>query len=55
MNEDQTRRTRAIELAIDVARCAQPSESIEVALKQIMEAARQIESYTLGRADKESK
>lgn len=55
MNEDQNRRNRSIELAIEIAKCSQPSETIEVALKQIMEAARQLDAYMLARPDKESK
>ena len=55
MNEDQARRIRALELAIEIARCGQPAETISDALKQIMEAARQLESYVIGRTPQESK
>lgn len=55
MNEDQNRRNRSIELAIEIAKCAAPAGSIGEALKEVMEAARQLDAYMLARPDKESK
>lgn len=53
MSEDQARRVRAVELAIEIARLAPPIESIEAAAKMALEVVRQIDGFLIGRPEKE--